>query len=561
MKTSPVSCRHSLILILLAVSVLAPFTGLSQNDAAALARAENKELAQLSVEPARVRLFNWTIAVLRVTVFGHTPTERAKVVERRILDMIEQGRTDRIESRLTAEGTVITMDGEVIMLIAPGDVDEVAKDTMEITVARAKRAIETSLEKIRKQRDVKHNLKAAGFALVGLFFYAICLLVMLRFQRWFRPIVDGWEQQFGDRLQKLGAFAHSHRFYIFTVMNKLFCWAYIAICTYVMLAFALKQFPYTQPWGDKLGSYIFSGVSTLAEKVIDAAPNIFIVIIIFIVAQWISKIAKTFFGEVEQGHIALSWMDADAARPTRKITSGIIWIFAVVMAYPYIPGSNTDAFKGIGVFLGLLISLGASSMVGQVIGGMVLMYSRAMKIGEIVQTGEYYGKVVEIGFFSTKIQTMKNEEINIPNSVLMGSITKNYSRLARSQGLIVHTTITIGYDAPWRQVHALLLQAAEKTEGLRKDPAPFVLQCSLSDFYVEYELNAFLENPEKTMRIKTELHSRSCLPTSSRSPRRRSMFPRRSGRRAVRGCKVSGVGCQRNFQHPTINLKRYELNV
>jgi len=135
------------------------------------------------------------------------------------------------------------------------------------------------------------------------------------------------------------------------------------------------------------------------------------------------------------------------------------------------------------------------------------MYSRAMKIGEIVQTGEYYGKVVEIGFFSTKIQTMKNEEINIPNSVLMGSITKNYSRLSKSQGLIAHTAVTIGYDASWRQVHDLLLRAAEKTEGLRKDPVPFVLQNALSDFYVEYELNAFLENVERIARIKTELHS------------------------------------------------------
>ncbi|MCX6983966.1 MAG: mechanosensitive ion channel [Lentisphaerae bacterium] len=177
------------------------------------------------------------------------------------------------------------------------------------------------------------------------------------------------------------------------------------------------------------------------------------------------------------------------------------------MAYPYIPGSNTDAFKGIGVFLGLLISLGASSMVGQVIGGMVLMYSRAMKVGEIVQIGEYYGRVQEIGFFATKLKTLKNEEVNIPNSVLMGSTTKNFTRLSKTDGLIVHSTVTIGYDVPWRQIHALLVNAAEKTSGIQKKPEPFVLQKSLSDFYVEYEINAFVDKPEGIMKVKTELHS------------------------------------------------------
>jgi len=177
------------------------------------------------------------------------------------------------------------------------------------------------------------------------------------------------------------------------------------------------------------------------------------------------------------------------------------------MAYPYIPGSSTDAFKGIGVFLGLLISLGASSMVGQVIGGMVLMYSRAMKVGDFVKIDDNVGKVMDIGFFSTKLKTLKNEEINIPNSVLMGSITKNFSRLSKTEGLIIHSSVTIGYDAPWRQVHAMLVNAAEKTSGVQKKPEPFVLQKNLNDFYVEYEINAFIDKPETYTRVKTALHA------------------------------------------------------
>ncbi len=510
------SCHHSVdsaflrrftLFALFFLSAIFPFTGISQNDSETIASTEKKELAQASVEPARIRLFNWTLGVLRVTVFEHSPAVRAKVVQQRILELIDQGRVGKVESRLTADGTVITMDGELVMLIAPGDVDLIAGDTMEITVERIKHSLENALDKIRKQKDIKYNLKAAGHALIGMLIYLFLLYAMFRLQRWLRPKIEILEDKFGNKLQKIGVFSHSHCFYVFTVINKLALWTYAAVCTYLMLAFALKQFPYTQPWGDKLGTYIFNIISKLAENTIDAMPNLFVVFIIFVATHWIVKISKKFFKEVAQGNIVLNWLDPDAAPPTSKIFSAIIWIFGVVMAYPYIPGSNTEAFKGIGVFLGLLISLGASSMVGQVIGGMVLMYSRAMKVGEIVHIGEHYGKVMEIGFFSTKLRTMKNEEINIPNSVLMGSITKNYSRLSKSEGLIIHSTITIGYDAPWRQVHAMLINAAEKTSGIQKAPAPFVLQKALGDFYVEYEINAFLEKPESILKVKTKLHA------------------------------------------------------
>ena len=245
----------------------------------------------------------------------------------------------------------------------------------------------------------------------------------------------------------------------------------------------------------------------MTEKTLDSIPNLFVILVIFLIAQWLVRISKTFFTEVENQVVTISWLDSDAARPTMKIMNGVIWIFAIVMAYPYIPGSSTDAFKGIGMFLGLLISLGASSMVGQVIGGMVLMYSRAMKVGDIVQIGEYYGKVLEIGFFATKLRTLKNEEINIPNSLMMGSTTKNFTRISKNEGLIAHSSVTIGYDVPWRQVHAMLINAAEKTEGIQKKPAPFVLQKDLKDFYVEYEINAYVEKPEGIMKIMSELHS------------------------------------------------------
>jgi small-conductance mechanosensitive channel len=393
------------------------------------------------------------------------------------------------------------------MLLSNNDLDPFSKDTMDSTVKVVIHKIENVLELIRKQKDPKANLRGAVFTVCGLLVLVLIINVLGRIQRWIRPKIDRLEDRLDLKLRELGLSTYSIQLHIFGLINNLLYWSIVIFCTYTFITFALHQFPYTEPWGRKLGGYIIGIIGSLLSKVVESLPNLFVVFMIFMLNHWFVRISKMFFSKVAKGDIVLTWLDPEAAPPTSKIFTAIIWVFGIVMAYPYIPGTSTDAFKGIGVFLGLLISLGASSMVGQVIGGMVLMYSRAMKVGEIVQVGENYGKVVEIGFFSTKLRTMKNEEINIPNSVLMGSITKNYSRLSKSDGLIIHSTITIGYDAPWRQVHAMLINAAERTEGIQTNPPPFVLQQALSDFYVEYEINAYLEKLDGILKVKTALHA------------------------------------------------------
>ena len=463
--------------------------------------------AQINVEPALLKLFNRPIVVLRSSVFGHSPDDRIKMVEERFSENVKAGKIDTVSSQPSTEGTVIMMDGELLMLFSNNDLDPFSKETLDSSVKVAVGRIEKVLELIRKQKDPKTNLIGAGLTLAGLLIYVFLIILLRRIQRWIKPKIDVMEENLDKRLKEIGISSYSIHLHVFGLINRLIYWAIVIFCTYTLVTFALQQFPYTEPWGRKLGSYIIDIIAGLSTKAVNAMPNLFVVLIIFIITHWIVKISKTFFNQVAKGDIQLSWLDPEAALPTSKIFTGIIWVFGVVMAYPYIPGSNTDAFKGIGVFLGLLISLGASSMVGQVIGGMVLMYSRAMKVGEIVQIGEYYGKVMEIGFFSTKLRTLKNEEINIPNSVMMGATTKNFTRLSKNDGLIAHSTVTIGYDAPWRQVHAMLLNAAGKTDGLQKKPEPFVLQKSLSDFYVEYEINAFMEKPEGIMKVMTELHA------------------------------------------------------
>jgi small-conductance mechanosensitive channel len=231
------------------------------------------------------------------------------------------------------------------------------------------------------------------------------------------------------------------------------------------------------------------------------------VAIIFLITRAVVRLATNFFREVEQGTLTVAGFQPETARATRRVVVTIVWLFALTVAYPYIPGSRTDAFKGVSLFAGLLFSLGSAGLLNQIMSGLVITYSRAMRPGEYVRIGEMEGVVTELGVLCTRIVTRKKEEIAIPNAVLVGTTTTNYSRLAGADGAILSTSVTIGYDAPWRQVHALLTLAAERTDGVRRQPRPWVLQKALSDFFVEYVLLFHIDRPEDRVVVLSDLHA------------------------------------------------------
>jgi small-conductance mechanosensitive channel len=210
--------------------------------------------------------------------------------------------------------------------------------------------------------------------------------------------------------------------------------------------------------------------------------------------------------EVEHGKLEIPGFFADWARPTHQLLRVLLYCFSFIVIFPYLPGSDSPVFQGVSVFLGLLISLGSSSAISNLIAGLVITYMRAFKNGDRVKIGETTGQVLEKNVLVTRLITAKNEEVTIPNANILTSHTINYST-NKDAGLILHTTITIGYDIAWNKVHELLYEAAAKTEFVLQDPKPFVLQTSLDDFYVSYELNVHTQNPEKTPRIYSQIHS------------------------------------------------------
>jgi small-conductance mechanosensitive channel len=284
-------------------------------------------------------------------------------------------------------------------------------------------------------------------------------------------------------------------------------WVLVLVVVYEWASFVLRQFPYSRPWGERLQGYLIETVQGILSSIVDALPGLLVVFLIVMLTRFASQMLKAFFARIESGKVQVSWMAEDTARPTRKLAQALLWLFALAMAYPYLPGSNTEAFKGLSVLVGIMVSIGGSGVVGQAASGLIMIYSHVLREGEYVKIDDIEGLVTNVGIFSTKVRTSNGEEVNVPNSLIGSSKTINSSRLAEGKGLVVHTTLTIGYNTPWRQVHAMLLRAAEKTSGLRVEPKPFISQTALSDFYVEYRLTAQVERADLRRMTLTALHA------------------------------------------------------
>lgn len=280
----------------------------------------------------------------------------------------------------------------------------------------------------------------------------------------------------------------------------------VLVIVYVYLDLVLGLYPWTRPLAQQLFLIVLNPLRSMGAAFLNALPNLVFIALLMIVTRYALKLIRLFFAGVDQGTITISGFVPEWAWPTYKIVRLLVIVFALVVAYPYIPGSESEAFKGISIFLGVIFSLGSSSFISNMIAGYTMIYRRAYKVGDRIQVNEISGDVVEMRLLVTHLRTIKNEEIVVPNSLILNSHVINYSTLAKSRGLILHTTVGIGYETSWRQVEAMLRLAAERTPGLLREPPPFVLQKSLGDFAVTYELNVYCDNPQGMAQLYTALH-------------------------------------------------------
>ena len=281
----------------------------------------------------------------------------------------------------------------------------------------------------------------------------------------------------------------------------------VALLVYLYAQYALTQFPATRVAGERLASYLLDPLSQMGRAFVAELPSLLFLLVLFFVVRVILRMLSLYFSAVGSGAIQVASFERQWAGPTfRLVRLGII-AFALVVAYPYIPGSETEAFKGLSIFAGVLISIGSSSFISNYMAGYTLIYRRLFAVGDRVKIGDVFGEVLDVRVQVTRLRTFKNEEVILPNSTILQSAVTNYSTLAASRGLILHTSVGIGYEVPWRQVEGMLLAAAERTRGVLKDPPPFVLQKGLGDFAVQYEVNAYVATADDMMTRYTELHA------------------------------------------------------
>jgi small-conductance mechanosensitive channel len=435
--------------------------------------------------------------------------QRAKEIASRIRAFAaDRGQpTAALHAEEVEHGTQILAGSTPLMLVVDADGQGEGVDRRLLArahvqaIARAVTAYRDDRTRPRLIRDTQWALAATAIAAAAAFLLwkllqRLAAFTERRYQRRIERIEAG--SFFLIRAKTIWDVAHA----ILVALGVLLA----ATGIYLYLDFVLNLYPWTRGIAHNLLAMLMAPVVGIGTRILFAIPNIIVLVIVVLAARYVLMLAYRFFKAIEQRQIKLANFDAEWADPTLKIVRLLIIAFAAVVAYPYIPGSQSAAFKGITIFLGVLFSLGSSSLIANLIAGYTMTYRRAFRVGDRIAIGPTIGDVTEVRLMVTHLRTVKNEEVIIPNSTILAGEVTNYSSLARETGLILHTSVGIGYETPWRQVEAMLLMAAERTAGLLRSPPPFVLQKALGDFCVTYELNVYCDRPLEMYLLYAELH-------------------------------------------------------
>jgi len=454
--------------------------------------AEAGSSSQVPHNTAMVTVFNRTVAVFRVPYQGIPVEERAQRAEAAIHRQLEQNLygPGKVNLETISDGLLVKLDGRQVFTLLEGDTDLLQDEALDQIGKQAADALELVVQETRESRNSQALLTSVGYVLAATLFLALLVWLLNRLRRWLVARLINLTQARTERLTVCGK-RILHGDHLFLLVRRgvsLVFWLLVVVQCGEWISFVLARFPYTRPWGEQLSQYLLDRFWQFFKAILKTLPELLVALLIFLIARFVIEMLKTFFDQIEEHKLEVAWLDRDTVRPTRRLISVAIWLFVLVMAYPYLPGSGTEAFKGLSVLVGLMISLGASSLVGQAASGLILMYTRTLRTGEYVQIASYEGTVMELGLCTTRIRTGLGEELTLPNSLILSNVSRNYSRTVEGSGFVLTTKVTIGYDTPWRQVEAMLFEAAKRTSGVLEKPAPQVFQTALSDFYPEYRL-------------------------------------------------------------------------
>lgn len=456
--------------------------------------------------------FGDTLFVIYNKIGSFTAKDRATAISMRMQKLYEDPfyNADSLTIIATDEGYDILYNQETLVLSVTNlDALWIGR-TEEDMVKEYLSKIKTSISSEKQSNSLKNWLKR--LALVALIVIGLWILISLinyLFRRLSEFLNLNKQKYFrGLTIQKLQILSPDKSQKLALQANNLLRIVVIIFAVYLSLPLLFSIFPETETWRDILLNLILTPVRAAFNGILNFLPDLITILVIFFIFRYTLKGLKYFVNEIEKGNIHLKEFPPEWSQPTFNIVRFMLYAFMLVLIFPYLPGSGSPAFQGVSVFIGILFSLGSSSAISNMIAGLVITYMRPFKIGDRIRIGDTVGDVIEKTMLVTRIRTIKNEEITVPNSTVLSSNTINYSTNTNDDhsGLILYTTITIGYDVPWKDVHQALISAALRTDLLLKEPQPFVLQTSLDDFYVSYQINAYTRNANSQANIYSQLH-------------------------------------------------------
>jgi small-conductance mechanosensitive channel len=443
-------------------------------------------------------------------IAAYPAKQRAAEVRERIVEFAEDRSRSVDELRIVEETDRSRIVGGHVNIVSILDVDAELEAIDRNLLADAYLGkIKLAVDRYREDRSSGMLARNAAYAGGVVLVTGLLLWGVIRLFRW----LETWarnkvSKSVGELATKSSWLISPHQIWklLANLMRFLRITAVIVL-VYFLLNTVLGLFPWTRGFAKSLFKLVLNPLESLWLGFVDAIPDIVFLIVLFFVVRYILALVRGFFDRVNRGSIKLEGFEREWAMPTFKILRILIVAFAVVIAYPYIPGSDSLAFKGVSVFLGVIFSMGSTSFVSGAIAGLTMTYRGAFKEGDRITIGDVTGIVTEIKLMVTRIRTNKNEIVVIPNSNILNTDVINYSTMAREDKLILHTDVGIGYDTPWRQVEAMLLEAASRTEGLLDEPGPFVLQKELGDYAVIYELNVYSKGENDIAALYSSLHA------------------------------------------------------
>ena len=506
----PVTWRKTFIIALLLGLVFTAATAAPPKEAPAVPAPSAPEAkAPPKPPPAPVVLEGKTLLYFREPALGSSPEERARDVSGRLGKLVENRafRPDSIKVVDDDMASLVVAEGTVLLRVFARDA-AAEESTRQALAERYAQAIRAAIEAHNVAFSFRSLLFGAIYAVVAT---AVLLAILFGYRYLFSRLYPRLRalRETKIRSVRIQSFEILHADRIVWLLVKLARWFRIlttVLLVYIWMLYVLSLFPWTRRIAEAILGYILDPLRNFAAAIVASLPDLFVLAFIVFITRYVIKIVRFFFDEVEKGRVVLPGFYDDWAAPTFKIVRFFILAFALTFAFPFIPGSKSEAFKGVSIFLGVLFSLGSTSTISNVMAGLSITYMRAFKVGDRVRIGDTVGDVIDQTLLVTHLRTIKNEDVTVPNSMVLNAHIVNYSARAKEEGLILHTAVTIGYDAPWRTVHELLIEAARKTPCILVEPKPFVLQTALNDFYVTYELNAHTDDPQQMVNTYSALH-------------------------------------------------------